>query len=226
MTARELLDLFVARKIFFGSLVAVFLIWLGVGGYLFYTSRYRTLTQGQPAETQQVGPSGGETQEGAAAPGTPAVPTPKFTPTTRLPEWPVHQNTEFSYQISYPEGTTPRDQGAVGTTVLNLTNFIATDQEMVFPVVGVKIVTTPYAELEERMMGLAEAGYTVQEAVIGGVKGLKVSGKRSGTEETVYEAIFPAKTGENTFRIITATEPGQEAHLEVFDQMVESFTFL
>ena len=218
MTARN----FFTRKVLLAALAAVLVLWLGAGGYYLYTSRIAK-TQKQVGETQQKATP---QEEEASSPGTSADTTPKFTPTTRLSDWPVHQNTDFGYQISYPDGTAPRDQGAVGTEVLNLTNFIATDQGKTFPVVGVKVVATPYAQLETRMKGLAGAGYTVQEAPIAGVTGLRVAGKRSGDTKTIYEALFPSKSGEYTFRIITAIEPGQEAHLEVFDQMLESFSFL
>lgn len=153
------------------------------------------------------------------------TPFPEFKPEGPVSEWPVYTNEEFGYSIRYPLGTTPRDQGAVGSNVLNLTNFVASEG-VTFPVVGVKVVSTPYEDLEEQMWSLAKGdNYKTQAAKIGGVDGVQVSGaKQDGTK--IYEAIVPSQKTEGSIRILTGMAKEQEENLKTFDKMVKSFSFL
>lgn len=153
------------------------------------------------------------------------TPFPEFKPDAPVSEWPVYMNEEFGYSIKYPLGTTPRDQGAVGSKVLNLTNFVASEG-VTFPVVGVKVVSTPYEDLEEQMWSLAGGdSYKTQAAKIGEVDGIQVSGTKSdGTK--IYEAIVPSQKTKGSIRIMTSMAETQEENLKTFDKMIKSFSFL
>ena len=226
-----------ARKFFLIALVVTVTVWAGMGVYYWYARRKGGASgvseeaslqtrQGELRESpSRRFPPSGEDASGKTATGNEKA---SGEPVSQgsAKGWSVYKNEEFGYQIRYPEEFAPRNQGAVGTKVLNLTNFVATEGGENRPTIGIKIVTTPFSELEERMWKLAKSGYTVQKAPIAGIDGLRVSGKRSGTEEIVYEALFPSPDGEHTFRVITATEGESEEHLKIFDQMLESFSFL